>query len=148
MAPRHSVVRRVALFSQERILDRPPYGVRRQSKAATALLLIQSRCCFHSGVALRLPPHSMFSALKILAVLPRCAFSLQSAPIHKRFDEPLFVPYRSVGFMSRNRCQVKGPAHVVCSASQILAERGWIGYDVQRLVDSSRISRLSLVPHL
>jgi len=48
--------------------------------------------------------------------------------------------------MPQNRCQVKGHAHVVCSISQILAQHGWIGYNVQRLVDSSRISRLSLVP--
>src|SRR5258705_43964 len=48
------------------IFDVPPYGVRRQSGAATALLLIQSRPLARSGLALRSPAHSIYFAMHAL----------------------------------------------------------------------------------
>jgi hypothetical protein len=65
---------------------------------------------------------------------------------YKPFDERAFVPYRSVGFMSRNRRQVKGQAHVLRSVWQISAERGRVDHSIQRRVDSPRVSRSPVVP--
>src|ERR1051326_333716 len=49
-----------------RILDVPPYGVRRKSEAATALLLIRSRPLTSKRRRAHLPPHSICSAMDAL----------------------------------------------------------------------------------
>jgi hypothetical protein len=65
---------------------------------------------------------------------------------HKPFDEALFVPYRSVGFMSRNGGQSQTRVHIPHSALKINADCDDTSAKIQQLVYKLREFRPPVVP--